>query len=192
MAKILAINGSPRKNGNTKAMLEAILKSIGEGIEKELINVSDYALKPCDSCFTCFKKNGECRIKDDMKVIVDKMLQAKAIIIGSPVYFGSVTPEIRMICDRTGFMAWGKLENKIGVPVTVARRWGHISAMQQIVTWMLNVGMIVIGQGGGWTSATARDIGEFEKDEEGVGIAKKMGRKIRILLEKFLKKKLYA
>ncbi|GAI76356.1 unnamed protein product [marine sediment metagenome] len=106
------------------------------------------------------------------------------MIVGSPVYYGSVTPEVRMLCDRVGFMSQGKLEGKIGVPVTVARRWGHVNAMMQIASWFLNLGMIIPGPGGGWCSATARDIGDFEKDKEGVEIAKKMGIKIRELLNK--------
>jgi len=183
---ILAINGSPRKNGNTYQMLSEILKSTGDGVKKELIHLKDYNLTPCDSCYSCMK-GGRCHIKDDVEKILDKMVKADAVIIGSPVYYGSVTPEVRMLCDRVGFMSGGKLEGKIGVPVTVARRWGHINAMMQIAVWFLNLGMIVPGPGGGWCSATAGDIGDFEKDKEGVENVKKMGTKIRELLDKLTK-----
>lgn len=80
-------------------------------------------------------KGGGCHITDDVEKILDKMVKADAIIIGgSPVYHGLVTPEVRMLCDRVGFMSQGKLESKIGVPVTIARRWGHINAMMQMAT----------------------------------------------------------
>jgi len=181
--RILAINGSPRRNGNTYQMLNKVLKAIGDGVERELIHLKDYNLTPCDACYSCMNGEG-CHIKDDVKKILDMMVKADAIIVGSPVYYGSVTPEVRMLCDRVGFMSQGKLENKIGVPITVARRWGHINAMMQITAWFLNLGMIVPGPGGGWCSATARDIGDFEKDKEGVEIAEKMGIKIRKLLSK--------
>lgn len=181
--RVLAINGSPRKNGNTYQMLSAVLKSIGDGVGKKLIQLKGYKLTPCDACYSCVNGRG-CHIKDDVEKILEKMVTADVIIVGSPVYYGSITPEVRMLCDRIGFMSQGKLESKIGVPVTVARRWGHINAMMQIVTWFLNLGMIVPGPGGGWCSATARDIGDFEKDKEGVEIAGKMGIKTRDLLDK--------
>lgn len=184
--RVLAINGSPRKNGNTYQMLNYILKTIGDGAEKELIHLKDYKLDPCDACYSCMN-GGRCHIKDDVEKILDSTVRADAVIIGSPVYYGSITPETRMFCDRIGFMSGGKLEGKIGVPVTVARRWGHISAMMQITVWFLNLGMIVPGPGGGWCSSTARDIGDFEKDKEGVEIAKKMGIKIGELLNKLFK-----
>lgn len=183
---VLAINGSPRKDGNTYQMLSEVLKSIGDEVERELIHLKDYELTPCDACYSCMEGK-KCHIKDDIEKILDKMVEADAIIIGSPVYYGSITPEVRMLCDRIGFMSQGKLEDKIGVPVTIARRWGHINAMMQIVTWFLNLGMIVPGPGGGWCSATAMDIDDFKKDKEGVEIAEKMGVKIRELLDKFTK-----
>lgn len=181
--RVLAVNGSPRKNGNTYQMLNDVLKAIGDGVEKELIHLKDYSLIPCDACYSCMEGEG-CHIKDDVEKILDKMVKADAIIVGSPVYYGSVTPEVRMLCDRVGFMSQGKLESKIGVPVTIARRWGHVNAIMQIATWFLNLGMVVPGPGGGWCSATAEHIGDFEKDREGVEIAKKMGIKIRELLSK--------
>lgn len=180
---VLAINGSPRKNGNTYRMLNDILKAIGDGAGRELIHLKDYNLTPCDACYSCMKGEG-CHIKDDVEEILNKMVKADAIIVGSPVYFGSVTPEARMLCDRVGLMSQGKLEGKVGVPVTVARRWGHLNAMMQITSWFLALGMIVPGPGGGWCSATAKDIGDFEKDKEGMEIAEKMGIKIKGLLNK--------
>ena len=149
-------------------MLNDILKAIGDGVEKKLIHIKDYNLNPCDACYSC-ANGGRCHIKDDVKRILDSMVRAEATIIGSPVYYGSVTPEAKMLCDRIDFMSGGKLEGKIGVPVTV---------------WSLNLGIIVPGKGGGWCSATARNIDDFKKDKEGMEITKKMGTKIRELLDK--------
>lgn len=167
-------------------MLNDILKAIGDGVEKELIHLKDYNLNPCDACYSC-TNGGRCHIKDDVKRILDSMVRAEAVIIGSSVYYGSVTPEVKMLCDRIGFMSGGKLEGKTGVSVTVARRWGHIYAMMQITVWFLNLGIIVLGTGGGWFSATARNIDDFKKDKEGMEITKKMGTKIRELLDKLFK-----
>lgn len=181
---IVAINGSPRKEGNTYQMLREILDAIGEKVETQVIHLQDYRLTPCDACYSCMEKDGECHIKDDVQKILDRMIAAEAIIVGSPVYFGSVTPEVRMLSDRVGFMSQGKLEGKIGLPVTVARRWGHINAMTQIATWFLNLGMIIPGPGNGWCSATAKDIGDLEKDKEGIEMARKAGIKVRELLDR--------
>lgn len=181
--KVLAINGSPRKNGNTHQMLEAILEAAGEDVDKKVIFLKDYHINPCDGCYSC-QNSARCHIEDEMEKILDKMVKADVIIVGSPVYYGSVTPEVRILCDRVGFVSQGRLEGKIGVAVTIARRWGHINAMMQIVAWFLNLGMLVVGPGDGWCSATAKEIGDFEKDKEGVEIAEKMGVKIRKLLNK--------
>ena len=121
---------------------------------------------------------GRCHIKGDVEKILDSTVRTNEVIIGSPVYYSSVTSETRMFCDRIGFMFGGKLEGKISVPITVSHRWGQISAMMQITVWFLYLGVIVSGPGGGWCSATARDVDDFEKDKEGVEIAKKMGIKI--------------
>jgi len=181
--KILAINGSPRGEGNTQQMLKAILGAVDQNIEKKIIWLKAYNLNPCDACYLC-KDNGECVIKDDAKIILNKMLDADVIIIGSPVYYGSVTPEVKMIMDRIGFMSRGRLESKIGIPVTVARRWGHIIAMMQMVSWFLNLGMVVLGPGDGWCAATAKDPGDLATDREGIKMAEKMGKRIQEFLTK--------
>lgn len=177
--RVLAINGSARKNGNTYQMLKTILKAIGENVDKEITSLKNYEINPCDACYSC-EKSGKCHIKDDMEKILEKMLSSDVILIGSPVYYGSVTPEVRMLNDRVGFMSQGRLKGKIGVPVTVARRWGHINAMMQIAAWFLDMGMLVVGPGDGWCSATAgeKEV-NFDSDKEGVKMAKKMGRRIR-------------
>jgi len=181
---VLAINGSPRKGGNTHQMLEKILEAIGQDIDKKIISLKDYKLSPCDACYSCQNSDGRCHIEDSVEGILEKMISSDVIIIGSPVYYGSVTPEVRMLNDRIGFMSQGRLEGKIGVAVTVARRWGHINALMQIVAWFLNVGMIVAGPGSGWCSATAMNPGDFGKDKEGVEKARSVGSRIRDLIHR--------
>lgn len=124
-------------------MLNYILKAIGNGTEKELIHLKDYKLDLCDDCYSCMKC-GRCHIKGDVEKILDSTIRANAVIIGSPVYYGSVTSETRMFCDKISFMFGGKLEGKIGVPATVAHRCGYISAMMQITVWFLNLGVICL------------------------------------------------
>lgn len=185
--RVVAVNGSPRKNGNTMLMLKKVLDAIGDDVDKELIWARDYEINPCDACFTCFEGDGTCAIKDDAPVLLGKFLAADAIVIGSPVYYGSVTPEVKTIIDRLGFLSKGRLDGKIGAPIVVARRWGHLVVTNQIVTWFHNMGMIVPGPGGGWSAATAHDVGDFEADTEGVEMARRIGVKTRYLLDRLCK-----
>ena len=87
--KILAVSCSPRKNGNTMAMLEKALEAArGDGAEVELYSVADKDIRPCDGCWYCRDKN-QCHIKDDMQELYDKLVEADGIIFGTPIYAGS-------------------------------------------------------------------------------------------------------
>jgi len=99
--KILAISCSPRKDGNTVAMLNEALKAAKtEGAETELYSVSGKNIQPCDGCWGC-TKTGKCHIKDDAALLFDKMLAADGIIFGTPVYFYGMTAQAKAIIDRT-------------------------------------------------------------------------------------------
>ncbi|MEA4826852.1 MAG: flavodoxin family protein [Clostridium sp.] len=106
--KILAINGSPRKNKNTAALLNKALEgAASQGAEIELINLYDLNYKGCISCFACKIKNGEsygkCALKDDLSPILEKAANADAIILGSPIYFASITGAMRSFLERFMF-----------------------------------------------------------------------------------------
>lgn len=106
--KILAINGSPRKNKNTAALLNKALEgAASQGAETELINLYDLNYKGCISCFACKIKNGEsygkCALKDDLSPILEKAANADAIILGSPIYFASITGAMRSFLERFMF-----------------------------------------------------------------------------------------
>lgn len=99
--KILAISCSPRKDGNTVAMLNEALKAAkGEGAEVEIFSVAGKNIQPCDGCWAC-TKTGKCHIKDDMPVLLEKMLAADGLIFGTPVYFWGMTAQAKAIIDRT-------------------------------------------------------------------------------------------
>ena len=121
--KALAINGSHRKGKNTAKMLNMVLEPIRtEGIETELIELTDYDIKLCRACNKCLIRP-ECSIKDDdMGLIAEKMLNSDAIIIGSPVYFSNVTSKLKIFMDRTRWMHMCEnlLEGKLGAVVTHA------------------------------------------------------------------------
>lgn len=106
--KVIAINGSPRKTWNTAQLLQKALEgAASRGAETELINLYDYNYKGCTSCFACKLKGGQsygrCAVNDDLKSILDKVEKADALILGSPIYFGMTTGEMRSFLERLLF-----------------------------------------------------------------------------------------
>jgi len=171
--KALGIVGSPRKNGNTTFMVNEALSVLRDkGIETELVHLAGMDIRPCDGCLQC-KKKLYCVIQDDdFTSVFRKMKEAQGIIIGSPVYFGSVTPQILSLLDRAAYVQRQTKEfftGKIGAPIVVARRAGHNFALAQLLLWYFINDMIVVGStywniafGG---SAGKRDV---QEDTEGV------------------------
>jgi len=106
--KLIAINGSPRKNENTATLLNKALEgAASQGAETELIHLFDQDYKGCISCFACKLKNGKsygkCAVIDELTPILEKVANADAIILGSPIYFGAVTGSMRSFIERFMF-----------------------------------------------------------------------------------------
>jgi len=106
--KVLAINGSPRKKWNTAMLLEKALEGASsQGAETELIHLYELKFTGCVSCFACKMKGGKsygrCAVKDDLTPILDKLETANALILGSPIYFGTVTGEMKSFMERLIF-----------------------------------------------------------------------------------------
>jgi multimeric flavodoxin WrbA len=105
---VIAINGSPRKKWNTATLLEKALEgAVSEGAETELVHLYNLNYKGCVSCFACktkgHKSYGKCAVQDDLTPIFKKIEGVKALILGSPIYFGSVTGEMRSFLERLFF-----------------------------------------------------------------------------------------
>ncbi|TGE31363.1 flavodoxin family protein [Desulfosporosinus sp. Sb-LF] len=106
--KVIAINGSPRKNWNTDTLLQEALdgaKSVGA--QTEVIHLYDLNFKGCISCFACKRKNskhaGHCAMKDDLTSVLDKILESDVLLLGSPIYFGNITGLMRSFLERLLF-----------------------------------------------------------------------------------------
>jgi multimeric flavodoxin WrbA len=103
--KVLAFNGSPRKNGTTATLLKKVLEgAASQGAETEFVQLNQLSMKGCQACFSCKKRGGKsygkCALKDDMTQLYGKIEQADAFVLGSPIYFGYVTSESKMFIDR--------------------------------------------------------------------------------------------
>ncbi len=184
MIRILGIVGSPRVGGNTERLVAEALKAAEEdGAETELLRLADKEVKACDGCLSC-RKTGECHVKDDFKPIFDKMVEADGIILATPVYFGSATPQIKALIDRAGYLSGAKgrvFENKVGGALVVARRAGQNFTFAQLLFFFLHQGMIVPGSTY-WNVAFGREKGEVTKDEEGLRTARNFVKKMVWLL----------
>lgn len=186
--KVIAFNGSSRKDGNTAILIKQVFSELEkEGIETELIQIGGLPVQGCTACRKCaINKDRECAIKDRINEHIKKMDKADGIILGSPVYFADLTPELKALIDRAGFVARANshmLKNKVGCAVAVARRAGALHTLDSINHFFLISQMIVPGSSY-WNIGFGRDIGDVEKDEEGINTMKQLGQNMAWLLKK--------
>ena len=188
MFKAIAFNGSPRKNGNTHLMLSKALEPVAAaGIETELIQVGGKLLHGCMACGKCREnKNNQCVITSDpVNEYIAKMLEADAIIFGSPTYFSGITPEIKALIDRSGYVAIAngrKFKHKIGAAVAVHRRGGAVNVFDSLNHMFLMSQMIVPGSLY-WNFGVGREPGEVASDQEAINNMKDLGETIAWLIK---------
>ena len=186
---VVAFNASARKNGNTRLLLEEVLKPLqAAGAETELIELAGSNLKGCRACFVCFKKkDGTCAVKDDiLNDCVDKMAKADAILLGSPTYFADVSTEMKALIDRSGMVgrANGDLyKRKLGAAVVAVRRAGAIHAFDTMNHFFQISQMIIVGSSY-WNIGIGREKGEAAGDDEGIRTMTQLGENLAWLLDK--------
>jgi multimeric flavodoxin WrbA len=191
--KVMAFNGSARKDGNTAILINYVLKELDkQGIETELLQLAGKKIRGCKACFKCFEnKDQQCSFKNDiLNECMAKMIEADGIILGSPTYFTDVSTEMKALIDRTGFVARANgdmLKRKLGAAVVAARRAGSIHAFDTLNHFFLIAQMIIPGSSY-WNIGFGRNTGEVEKDEEGILIMKTLGQNMAWLLKKLKEK----
>ncbi len=167
--KILGISGSPVKNGNNeKAIDYALQKAKEKGFEIKKITLAKQDIKSCIACDTCKKEKGKCSIKDAMETIRPKLTEADATIVSSPVYFGSLSSQLKSLFDRTLTLRRDnfKLKDKIGAAIAIGRtrNGGQEFTIQAIHSWMHIHGMIVVGDNNHFGGII---VTPFEEDDVG-------------------------
>lgn len=186
MVKVIGICGSPRMRGNTEYLLNEALETLkSEGVEVELIRLAEKLVKPCEACEAC-KAFLDCQIADDFQEIFEKMEAADGILVGSPVYFGSATPQMMALLDRAGYVALMKgrsLERKVGASIAVARRAGANFTFAQLNYFFFINGMIVPGSTY-WNVGYGRELEEVKKDEEALRTVRNLAVNMAWLLKK--------
>jgi multimeric flavodoxin WrbA len=127
-----------------------------------------------------------CPIDDDLWSVYTKMKEADAIILASPVYYGSATALIKALMERAGYIGGrqrGVFAGKVGGPLVVARRAGQNFTFAQLMYWFHILGFYMPGSTY-WNIAFGREKGEVKKDEEGLNIAWNFGKNIAFLVKK--------
>jgi multimeric flavodoxin WrbA len=190
--KVTAFNGSPRKDGNTHALIQVVFDELQkQGIETELVHIGGWKIRGCTACMKCFEnKNQQCAVKDDLlNECVKKMAASDGIILGSPTYFGSVTSETKALIDRAGMVCRANdsmLKRKVGAAVTAVRRGGASDTMHTIHNFFF-LNQVIVPGSTYWNFAFGRGKGEVKNDEEGMLTMKVLGENMAWLLKKIAK-----
>ena len=158
MSRILGICGSARKNGNTATLLQAVLDAAE--IESELIFLSDLAIGFCTGCLSCVKHKGVCVKKDDMPGLLEKMLTAQALVLGSPNYYYNVSGLMKNMIDRSiassylgigeytgmAWHGWQPFTGKAGGMVLCQAAFGAEKALETFKCFADYSGLNLIGE----------------------------------------------
>jgi multimeric flavodoxin WrbA len=192
--KVLGINCSPRKGGNTEILIKEVFKALEkEGIRTEFFQLGGKNVNGCIACMKCRKKkDGFCHQKNDViNQCIKRMLKADAIIIGSPVYFADLNAEAKALIDVAGYALRGAgnpLKRKPGAAVIAVRRAGAINAFDSINHFFLINEMIIPGSSY-WNIGIGREKGDVIHDEEGMRTMRVLGENMAWLLHRIKDKR---
>ncbi|MDR1727590.1 MAG: flavodoxin family protein [Acidobacteriota bacterium] len=186
--KVLAINGSPREDGNTAEALKLLLREVAaQGIGTELVRVGHEDVHGCISCMQCAaRKDLRCAAFDDkVNELLPKLVEADGIVIGSPVYFSGINGTLKAFLDRAFFVSWvagGLLRLKLGAGVVALRRSGGTAAFDQINKYFQISEITTVGSCY-WNIVHGFAPGEVAQDFEGLQIVRTLGRNMAWLLK---------
>lgn len=187
--RVVAFNGSARRNGNTARLIGHVFRELEkEGIECELVELAGEKINGCAACGKCGeKKNKRCSIDSDViNSCIEKMIRADGIILGSPTYFADVSPEMKALMDRAGYVsrANGDLfRRKVGAAVVAVRRAGGIHVFDSLNHFFL-IGQMIVPGSSYWNIGYGHAPGDVEKDVEGVQTMQVLGKNMAYVLKK--------
>jgi multimeric flavodoxin WrbA len=187
--KVTALNTSARKDGNTLILIHTVFDALKkEGIETEMIQTGAKTIHGCRACYKCFENlDHHCAVKSDMlNEILDRMMSADGILLGSPTYFCDVSTNMRAFIERAGLVALANnfmFKHKVGASVVAVRRAGAISAFTSMNLFLHYMQMVMPGSSY-WSLGIGMDIGDVRKDEEGLKTMKTLGQNMAWLLKK--------
>ena len=187
--KVIGINGSARKDGNTFQLMRMVFEEMEkEGIATEIIQLRGRKLKGCIACMKCWeRKDRRCAVdKDGMNEVIALLDAADAVLLGSPTYFANVSTELKAVIDRAGMVAKANgdmLARKVGAGVVAVRRGGGIEVFNAMNHFFL-IGQMVVPGSSYWNLGRGLDKGDVQKDEEGIATMRTLGRNMAWLMKK--------
>lgn len=182
--KVLLINGSPRKAGNTHIALSEIAKTLTqEGIESEIVWIGNKPIRGCIACGTCKNNDdGKCVFDDDIcNSISAKFAESDGFIFGSPVYYGQPNGALLSIMQRAFFSNGANVQNKPAAAVTICRRGGATAAFEalQMPMQMMNMPIVTSQY---WNIAYGREAGQAAADTEGMQTMRTLAHNMAFML----------
>ena len=187
--KVIAFNGSARKDGNTAMLIKHVFVELEkEGIKTELIQLAGEKMPGCIACFKCMSaKNKKCAVANDaVNSYIEKMVEADGIILASPTYFADLTPQIKALIDRAGLVGKANdsmFRRKVGAAVVSVRRGGAIHTFDSLNHFFSIEEMVTVGSSY-WNVGIGRNPGDVEQDAEGVETMHTLGKNMAWLLKK--------
>ena len=180
--KVLIINGSPRKNGNTSLAVSEIVRTLeAEGVEAEVCQIGNRDIRGCIACGKCGEL-GKCVFNDGVNELAAEFEAADGLIVASPVYYASANATLVAFLDRLFYSASYDMTMKVGASVVVARRGGLSSTFDELNKYFTIAGMPVASSQY-WNSLHGRLPGEAEKDAEGLQTMRTLARNMSFLIK---------
>lgn len=186
--KVIAFNGSPRKDGNTARLIGHVFRMLeAEGIECEMVQLAGKKIGGCTACAKCKEmKDGLCYGRKDFGAeCIARLPEFDGIIMASPTYFADVTPELKALSDRIGYVAGNKpdiLARKVGAAVVAQRRGGAVNTFDTI-NHMFMIRQVVIASSTYWNFGVGGPVGAVDEDAEGIRTLENLGRNMAWLLK---------
>lgn len=180
--KVLVINGSPRKQGNTATALNEMIKVFeAEGVDAEVVQIGDQAIRGCIACFSC-KNTGKCVFDDIVNELAPKFEAADGLVVASPVYYASANATLIAALDRLFFSVPFDKRMKVGAGVAVARRGGCSATFDELNKYFTISGMPVASSQY-WNMVHGKNHGEAEQDMEGLQTMRTLARNMTFLMK---------
>lgn len=187
--KVVAFNGSARKNGNTAMMIGYMFEELNkEGIDTEMVQLAGEHPHGCIACYQCFKKkDGRCIVDVDcINGCVEKMVAADGIVLASPTYFADVSTEMKALIDRCGMVSRANgdmYKRKVGAAIVTQRRGGGIHTFDTM-NHFFTIGQMIIVGSSYWNMGFGREKGEVANDVEAITVMRDLGKNMAWLLKK--------
>ncbi len=180
--KVLMLNGSPHKDGNTAISLAEIEKTfLAEGVECETLQIGSKNIRGCTGCLSCYK-TGKCAIDDTVNEVAEKFEKCDGLIVASPVYYASPNGTLISCLDRLFYSTRFDKTMKVGASVAVARRGGCSATFDMLNKYFTICGMPVASSQY-WNSVHGAKAGQAEEDLEGLQTMRTLAKNMTFLMK---------